>query len=38
MELLLNRRRVRGVARHLVKWRGHTFADGEWLRTRCLVT
>ena len=32
MELLLNHRRVRGVACYLVRWRGHTFADVEWLR------
>ena len=29
MELLLNRRRVRGVKRYLVRWRGHTSADDE---------
>jgi hypothetical protein len=33
VELLLNRRRVRGVTRYLVRWRGHTSADDEWLRT-----
>ena len=32
VELLLNRRVVRGVTRHLVHWRGHTSADDEWLR------
>ena len=32
VELLLNRRMVRGVTRYLVRWRGHTSADDEWLR------
>jgi len=32
VELLLNRRLVRGVTRYLVRWRGHTSADDEWLR------
>ena len=32
LELLLNRREVRGVTRYLVRWRGHTSADDEWLR------
>ena len=32
MELLLNRRTVRGVTRYLVRWRGHASADDEWLR------
>jgi hypothetical protein len=32
VELLLNRREVRGVTRYLVRWRGHTSADDEWLR------
>ena len=32
MELLLNRRLVRGVTRYLVRWRGHTSADDVWLR------
>ena len=32
MELQLNRRRGRGVTRFLVRWRGHTPADDEWLR------
>ena len=32
VELLLNRRLVRGVMRYLVRWRGHTSADDEWLR------
>ncbi len=40
MELLLNRRLVRGVTRYLVRWRGHTSVDDEWLRaeeqTHCL--
>ena len=30
--MLLNRRTVRGVTRYLVRWRGHTSADDEWLR------
>jgi len=33
VELLLNRRTVRGVTRYLVRWRGHTSADDEWLRS-----
>jgi hypothetical protein len=32
VELLLNRTEKRGVARYLVRWRGHTSADDEWLR------
>jgi hypothetical protein len=32
VELLLNRTEQRGVTRYLVRWRGHTSADGEWLR------
>ena len=32
VEQLLNRRTVRGVTRYLVRWRGHTAADDEWLR------
>ena len=32
VELLLNRLTVRGVTRYLVRWRGHTSADDEWLR------
>ena len=32
VELLLNRRLVRCVTRYLVRWRGHTSADAEWLR------
>ena len=32
VELLLNRRLVRGVMHYLVRWRGHTSADDEWLR------
>jgi hypothetical protein len=40
VELLLNRREVRGVTRYLVRWKGHTSADDEWLRreelTHCL--
>ena len=33
VEQLLNRRTVRGVTRYLVRWRGHTSADDEWLRS-----
>ena len=29
-EQLLSRRRVCGVTRYLVRWRGHTSADDEW--------
>ena len=36
VELLLNRRRVRGVARYL-RWRGHTSGDDEWLREEELL-
>ena len=32
VELLLNRRTVRGVTRYLVRWRGRASADDEWLR------
>jgi hypothetical protein len=32
VELLLNRTEKRGVTRYLVRWRGHTSADDEWLR------
>ena len=32
VELLLNRRLVRGVLRYLVLWRGNTSADDTWLR------
>jgi hypothetical protein len=34
VELLFNRRTVRGVTRYLVRWRGHTSADSDdkWLR------
>ncbi len=32
VELLLNRRRVRGVTRYLVRWSGHSSADDSWLR------
>ena len=32
VELLLNRKEKRGVTRYLVRWRGHTSADDEWLR------
>ncbi len=37
MELLLNRREMRGVPRYLVRWRGHTSADDEWLRAEELA-
>jgi hypothetical protein len=37
VELLLNRRLVRGVLRYLVRWRGHTSADDEWLRAEELA-
>ncbi len=32
VEPLLNRRLVRCVMCYLVRWRGHTSADDEWLR------
>ena len=35
-EVLPNRRRARGVTRYLVRWRGHTSADDEWLREEAL--
>ena len=37
VELLLNRKMTRDVTRYLVRWRGHTSADDEWLRTEELV-
>jgi hypothetical protein len=37
VELLLNRRLVRGVLRYLVRWRGHPSADDEWLRAEELL-
>jgi hypothetical protein len=37
VELLLNRRLVRGVTRYLVRWRGHSSADDEWLRAEALA-
>ena len=37
VELLLNRRKVRGVTRYLVRWKGHTSADDEWLRAEELT-
>ena len=37
VELLLNRREIRGVTRYLVRWRGHTSADDEWLRVEELL-
>jgi hypothetical protein len=30
-EVLLNRKEIRGVLHYLVRWRGHTSADDEWL-------
>ena len=32
VELLLNRKEVRGVTHYLVRWRGHSSAADEWLR------
>ena len=37
VELLLNRTEKRGVTRYLVRWRGHTSADDEWLRAEELM-
>ena len=37
VELLLNRTEKRGVTRYLVRWRGHTSADDEWLRAEELL-
>ena len=37
VELLLNRREIRGVTRYLVRWCGHTSADDEWLRAEELL-
>ena len=37
VELLLNRKTQRGVTRYLVRWRGHTSADDEWLRVEELL-
>ncbi len=37
VELLLNRTEKRGVTRYLVRWRGHTPADDEWLRAEELL-
>ena len=36
-ELLPNRRRVRGVSRCLVRWRGRPSADDEWPREKALL-
>ena len=36
VELLLNRREIHGVTRYLVRWRGHSSADDEWLRAEDL--
>ena len=35
--MLLNRRLVHGVLRYLVRWRGHTSVDDEWLRAEELA-
>jgi hypothetical protein len=32
VELLLNHKEVRGVTHYLVRWRGHSSAEDEWLR------
>ena len=32
VELILNRRRFRGVTQYLVRWKGHASTDDEWLR------
>jgi len=37
VELLLNRKTTRRGTRSLVRWRGHTSADDEWLRAEDLV-
>ena len=37
VELLLNRRLVRGVMSYLVRWQGHTSTDDEWLRVEELA-
>ena len=37
VELLLNRKEIRGVLHYLVRWRGHTSADDEWLRAEALA-
>jgi hypothetical protein len=37
VELLLNRKTKRGVTRYLVRWRGHTSADDEWIRAEELL-
>ncbi len=39
VELLLNRKGIRGVLHYLVRWRGHTLADDEpeWLRAEELA-
>jgi hypothetical protein len=37
VELLLNRKEIRGVLHYLVRWRGHTSADDEWLRAEELA-
>ncbi len=37
VELLLRRKEIRGVLHYLVRWRGHTSADDEWLRAEELA-
>jgi hypothetical protein len=37
VELLLNRKEVRGVPHYLVRWRGHSSAADEWLRAEALA-
>jgi hypothetical protein len=37
VELLLNRKTKRGVTRYLVRLRGHTSADDEWIRAEELL-
>ena len=37
VELLLNRKTKWLITRYLVRWRGHTSADNEWLRAEELV-
>jgi hypothetical protein len=37
VELLLNRKEVRGVTHYLVRWRGHSSAADEWLRADELI-
>ena len=37
VELLPNRKEIRGVLHYLVRWRSHTSADHEWLRAEELA-